>query len=489
MSKKFILALDQGTTSSRAILYDLDGNEVRATSRPVVCRYPKPGWVEQNATEIVKDIIDCAVEAVSGVDKGDISAIGITNQRETTVAFDRKTLEPLAPAIVWQCRRSEEICQRLRPSEAQIREKTGLVCDPYFSASKIIWMLENVPGLQAKAKNGDVVFATIDAWLIAKLSKQREAVTEHSNASRTLLYSLANGSWDEELLSLCGVTEANLPQIRASSGVFCTTEVLGIPVPITGVLGDQQASLLGQRCLERDRAKCTFGTGAFLLANTGTERRQSTQGLLSTVAWKLGESAPLTYAVEGSVFVAGAAIQWLRDEMKFAASAADLDRLAESCADTGGLTVVPAFTGLGAPRWDAKVRGAIFGLTRGSGAKEIVRATYEGICHQVADLFEGDEIAFVDSLNVDGGLCRADIFCQILADALGRQVIRGERLETTAFGAAIAAAVGAGIFSSGEAARKFNGRPLDGVIARVFEPESDFSAKRILWKASVDSLS
>lgn len=435
---RYIIALDQGTTSSRAIVYDLSLNEVRRASRPLPVQFPKDGWVEQKPEDIWNSQLESLKEAANGIDPAQIAGIGITNQRETVVAWDKKTGAALSSAIVWQCRRSSEICKRLRDQglSEEVKRKTGLVLDPYFSGTKVIWMLENIPGLREKVKQGTVVFGTMDSWVLYKLTGN--LATEPSNASRTLWYSLETGAWDSKLLSLCGLTETNVPSLLPSNAEFGITGILGAPIPITGILGDQQASLYGHGCFDAGSAKCTFGTGAFLLANTGSTREFSSAGLLSTVAWAKHDSAP-QFALEGAVFVAGSVVQWLRDKLGILKRSEDSEAIAASVPDSGGVFFVPAFVGLGAPHWDDAARGTIIGLTRDSSAAQIVRAALESVAHQVADVLEARNFNNLKALRIDGGMSQNRLFCQMLADLTGRRIEVTETAEVTARGAALMA--------------------------------------------------
>ncbi len=443
----YYVALDQGTTSSRAVLYDESGTQLAIASQPLSVRFPEDGWVEQDPNEIWSTQLAALKELCADIPSEEIAAIGITNQRETVIVWDRNTGEPLAPAIVWQCRRSSEICARLRTQGYSeiVQKRTGLVLNPYFSASKILWLLENQDGLREKVEQGSAVFGTVDSWLIYQLTganKDAIIATEPSNASRTMLFSIESALWDPELLSIFGVSEANLPTVRPSCGRFGVTEILGAQIPITGVLGDQQASLLGHGGVVENSIKCTFGTGAFLLLNTADKRRQSESGLLTTIAWQ--ESERLSYAIEGSIFMAGALVQWLRDKLELVSSAAETEQLAGSVEHSAGVLLVPAFVGLGAPYWDDEARGAVFGLTREAGRAHIVRAALEGVAHQVADITESSEFKSVKSMRIDGGMSVNSVFVQILADFTGLSIEVAPTAEVTALGAARAAFVGLG---------------------------------------------
>lgn len=451
MKSRYILAIDQGTTSSRAILYDLSGGPARTHSQALPVRFPQDGWVEQQGEEIWETVRASIAHVTDGVAAKEIAAIGITNQRETVLAWDKKTGAALTPAIVWQCRRTAEICELLRKEGLSelVRDKTGLVIDSYFSSTKIRWLMENTAGLKARVEKGEVVFGTMDAWTLFRLTKdagQAVMATEPSNASRTMLVDLKTGRFDPELLKLFELTENNLPQILPSIGKFGAAKINGGEVPIMAMLGDQQASLFGHGCLEPESAKCTFGTGAFLLLNTGEEIRHSASGLLTTIAWEM--NGKRTYAVEGSIFIAGSLIQWLRDGLKIISSSAESETFAAAVPDSGGVVLVPAFVGLGAPYWDESARGTIFGLTRDTKREHIVRAALEAVAHQVADVLETSEFSALKDLRIDGGMSANKLFCEILSGLNARPVLVSPLQETTAFGAAAAAAIGAGVVSS-----------------------------------------
>jgi len=451
----YILALDQGTTSSRAILFDRGGGIVAVAQREFPQLFPKPGWVEHDPREIWASQIAVATEALARAQAapGDVAAIGITNQRETTVVWDRRTGEPVAPAIVWQDRRTAEHCDRLKAeghAEA-VRERTGLVIDSYFSGTKVAWILDHVEGARAKANAGHLAFGTVDSWLVWQLTGGRVHVTDVSNASRTMLFNIHTLAWDEGLLRLLGVPASLLPEVRASSEVYGrVTGGLGLDgVPIAGIAGDQQAALFGQMCVAPGMAKNTYGTGCFLLLNTGDRPVASKNRLLTTVAWQTDGRAQ--YALEGSVFIGGAVVQWLRDGLGIIRSSADVEALAGSVPDNGGVYLVPAFAGLGAPHWDAYARGTIVGLTRGTGAAHIARAAVESIAYQVADLLDavhGDSGIALGELRVDGGASRNDMLMQFQADLLGVPVVRPQVTETTAIGAAYLAGLAVGFWSS-----------------------------------------
>ncbi len=437
----FVLALDQGTTSSRAIVFDASG-AIRAEAQAEFTQhFPKPGWVEHDPTEIWATQSGVLHEALARADiqARDVAAIGITNQRETTVLWERATGRPVAPAIVWQDRRTAAFCDELRAQGKGelIARKTGLVIDAYFSGTKLKWLLDNVPGARARAARGELAFGTIDSWLVWHLTDGAAHVTDASNASRTLLLDITTGRWDDELLALFDVPREVLPQVVPSSGVCAYTMIDGVRVPIAGIAGDQQAALFGQACLAPGLAKNTYGTGCFLLLNTGPRAVASHNNLVTTIAWRRGVA--LDYALEGSVFIGGAAVQWLRDGLKIIRTAPDIEPLAASVPDNGGVYFVPAFTGLGAPHWDAYARGAVFGLTRGATAAHIARATLESIALQSADVLqamERDASIKLSELRVDGGAAANDLLMQIQADVLGVPVVRPRVVETTALGAA-----------------------------------------------------
>ncbi len=487
MAERFVLALDQGTTSSRAILYDIKGREQKSASRPLNVTFPQEAWVEQDPEEIWRTQFEAMKEAAAGREAA-IAAIGITNQRETTIAWDKSSGAPLGPAIVWQCRRSADICAELRAKglAEKLREKTGLVVDSYFSGTKIAWLMRNVPGLKAKVKKGEAVFGTVDSWLLYRLTGGKTLATDYSNASRTLLLALGGETWDPELLALFELTPANLCEVRASNAEFGTTALLGGSIPIRAVLGDQQASLFGHGCFLPASAKCTFGTGAFFLVNTGEEIRRSSSGLLTTIAWQLAGKKRV-YALEGALFVAGSVVQWLRDHIKLFPDAAGSEALAGSVDSSGGVILIPAFVGLGAPHWSENVRGAIFGLTRDSSAAQIARAGLEGVAHQVADLFELPELSAVGAIKVDGGMVRNNLFCHILADFSGRKIERASSPELTAKGAAALAALPEYGGDLAALEKSFS----SAAQGEVFEPSAPRPAvekDRTRWKTAVSAL-
>ncbi|ADW22532.1 MULTISPECIES: glycerol kinase GlpK [Thermus] len=448
---KYLLALDQGTTSSRAILFSLEGRPVAMAQREFRQLYPRPGWVEHDPLEIWESQLGVAQEVLrqAGVEARQVVALGLTNQRETTLVFEWGTGRPLYNAIVWQDRRTASLCQELKAQglEPLFRERTGLLLDPYFSGTKLAWLLANVPGLRERAGRGEVLFGTVDTWLLYRLTGGRVHATDPSNASRTLLFNLHTLSWDEELLGILGIPPAMLPEVRPSDGEFGATlpELFGAPIPIRGVLGDQQAALFGQAALAAGQGKCTYGTGAFLLLNTGERPVPSPKGLLSTVAWSV--RGKVSYALEGSVFMAGAVVGWLQG-LGLIRESAEVEALAREVADSGGVYLVPAFTGLGAPYWDPYARGAILGLTRGTSRAHLARAALEGVAFQVLDVvraMEGEAGLSLEELRVDGGMAQNALFLEIQADLLGVPVLRPRVTETTALGAAWMAGVGAGV--------------------------------------------
>ena len=452
---KYILAIDQGTTSSRSIVFDEAGVPVASAQREIRQHFPQPGWVEHDAEEIWRTQSATIIEALAkaNLQARDLAAIGISNQRETTVVWDRRTGRPIAPAIVWQDRRTAAFCEQLHADghAALIAEKTGLVIDAYFSGSKLRWLLDHVPGAHARAISGELAFGTIDSWLVWKLTGGKCHLTDASNASRTMLFNLATGDWDDELLALFGVPRAVLPQIRDSSEVYATASEIVPGVPIAGMAGDQQAALFGQGCIQPGMAKNTFGTGCFMLMHTGAERVRSRQRLISTVAWRIG--GRLEYALEGSVFVAGAVVQYLRDGLGLIRHASEIEKLATSVPDNGGVYFIPAFVGLGAPYWDPHARGAILGLTRGTSAAHIARAAVEAIAHQVTDVLDAmqaDTGLRLKELRVDGGAAVNNLLMQFQADLLDCPVVRPRSVETSALGAAFLAGLAVGLYRSPE---------------------------------------
>lgn len=456
--KNYILAFDAGTTSQRCLLFDKMGKIVSVAQREITQYYPHPGWVEHDASEIWATQIGVAIEAMQriNVSAEEIAAIGITNQRETTIVWDKNTGEPVMHAIVWQCRRTAEYCDGLKGQGVteMIRKKTGLELDAYFSASKIHWILENVPGAREKAERGDLLFGTVDCWLIWKLTQGNCHVTDVSNASRTMLFNIHTMTWDDDLLKLFDIPKAMLPTVCPSSSVYGETELafFGVPIPIAGVAGDQQAALFGQTCFSAGDVKNTYGTGCFMLMNTGDTPVLSQHGLVTTVAWKIGDK--ISYALEGSIFVAGAAVQWLRDELRVLDTAPQSEELATAVTDTNGCYVVPAFTGLGAPFWDPYARGTIVGLTRGVNRNHLVRATLESMAYQSLDVLNAmQEDAGLDftALRVDGGAARNNFLMQFQSDMMQRPVYRPASIETTARGAAFLAGLAVGFWPDYEA--------------------------------------
>jgi glycerol kinase len=450
---KHILALDQGTTSSRAIVFDHAGSIVSVAQKEFPQIFPKPGWVEHDPNDIWSTQAGVATEALTkaNLSARDVAAIGITNQRETALVWDRATGRPVYNAIVWQDRRTAGICDRIRARKLDrvIRRKTGLVVDAYFSATKIQWILENVPGARARARAGQLAFGTVDSWLVWNLTGGRVHVTDATNASRTMLYDISSGEWDDGLLKIFGVPRAMLPEVKSSSEVYGETTLLGAPVPIAGIAGDQQAALFGQACSRPGMAKNTYGTGCFMLMNTGTKRIASKNNLLTTVAWKIGDRTE--YALEGSIFIAGAVVQWLRDGLGFFPASSDVESLAASVPDTGGVYVVPAFAGLGAPHWDQYARGTIVGLTRGTTKAHVARAALESIALQTVDVLkamEADAKIRLRELRVDGGASANDLLMQLQADLLNVPVVRPRVTETTALGAAYLAGLAVGFWKS-----------------------------------------
>ncbi len=452
----YLLALDQGTTSSRAIVFDDQGNQCALAQREFTQHFPHPGWVEHDAEEIWSSQLAVAREAIRicRVNPRDIAALGITNQRETTVIWDRATGKPIAPAIVWQDRRTTETCEALKRDglEAMVNDKTGLVLDPYFSATKIAWILDHVPDARSRAANGELAFGTIDTWLIYNLTGGAVHVTDPSNGARTMLFDIDRDAWDDDLLACFGVPRPLMPKIVPSSGVVGHTDpaLLGAPIPIGGIAGDQQSALFGQACHTAGMAKNTYGTGCFMLLNTGPVRVHSEAGLLTT---RTADPGKHHYALEGSVFVAGAAVQWLRDGLGIIAQSADIEPLAARVPDAGGVRFVPAFTGLGAPYWDARARGTVVGLTRGSTGAHLARAALDAIALQTADVLDAmqrDAKLTLSELRVDGGATANNLLMQIQADLLGVPVIRPATLETTALGAAYLAGLASGVWTSTE---------------------------------------
>ncbi|GFP78245.1 glycerol kinase GlpK [Clostridium fungisolvens] len=449
--ERYIMSLDQGTTSSRCILFNKEGNILSIGQMEISQIYPKAGWVEHDPMEIWSTQYSVAIEAMAkvGIQASQISAIGITNQRETTIVWDKTTGVPIYNAIVWQCKRTAEYCDEIKAKgyENKIMTKTGLRVDSYFSASKIAWILDNVEGAREKAEDGNLLFGTVDSWLIWKLTNGRVHVTDYSNASRTLLYNIHDLCWDKELLEIFNIPESMMPEVKNSSGLFATTNsrLFGDEIPICGVAGDQQAALFGQTCYEQGAVKNTYGTGCFMLMNTGDNPVKSDKGLLTTIAWGIGGN--ITYALEGSVFVAGAAVQWLRDEMRMIDTSKESEEYAWLVEDTNGVYFIPAFVGLGAPYWDQYARGMITGLTRGAKKEHIVRAVLESIAYQTYDILramEDDSDIKLTSLKVDGGAAANNFLMQFQADLINTRVYRPKVIETTALGAAYLAGLAVG---------------------------------------------
>ena len=468
---KYIMALDAGTTSNRCILFDKEGNICSMAQKEFTQIFPQPGWVEHDADEIFSTMLEVARQAMQniGAVPGDVSAIGITNQRETTIVWDKTTGRPIGNAIVWQCRRTAPYCDKLRQDGLTelIRNKTGLVIDPYFSGTKIRWLLENVPGARESANKGELLFGTVETWLIWKLTAGKVHVSDYSNASRTMLLNIHTLQWDEEILQLLDIPASMLPTPVPCSQVYGHTDgaFFGAPIPICGAAGDQQAALFGQTCFAPGQSKCTYGTGAFLLMNTGSDPILSNNALVTTVAW--GLNGQVTYALEGSIFVAGAAIQWLRDELKFIDSAADSEYMARKVPDTNGCYVVPAFAGLGAPYWDAYARGVITGLTRGTNKNHIIRATLDSIAYQVGDVLtamEADSGIPLGALKVDGGAAANNYLMQTQSDLSNAPVLRPRCVETTAMGAAYFAGLAVGFWKDLEEIR------ANWAVDREFSP-------------------
>lgn len=490
MQDKLILALDQGTTSSRAIVFDHSGQIVEVSQKPFEQIFPQPGWVEHDPNEIWQTQIDVAREAVAkaNIQPHEIAAIGITNQRETTIIWDKETGKPIYNAIVWQDRRTAGFCDELknRGLESYIKENTGLVIDAYFSGTKVNWILNNVEGARQKAHEGRLCFGTVDSWLIWNLTKGKVHATDFSNASRTLLYNIKDLKWDEKLLQELDVPASLLPEVLPSSGNFGTTHpdvFFNLEIPIAGVAGDQQSALFGQCCFTPGMAKNTYGTGCFMLMNTGTERVTSKHGLLTTIAWAI--DGKIEYALEGSVFIAGAAIQWLRDGLKLIDTAPDSEYYAMKVEDTGGVYVVPAFAGLGAPYWDMYARGGIFGLTRGTEKAHLIRATLESLAFQTSDVLEvmeKDSNIQLKTLKVDGGACSNNLLMQFQADILNVKVERPKVIETTALGAAYLAGIHIGLYQKDFLEK-------NAISNTFFEPKMKIEKREKLikgWKKAVE---
>ena len=486
--KKYIIALDQGTTSSRCILFDREQNIVEMAQKEFTQHYPHPGWVEHDPMEIYSSQYGVLMEvlAKSGVDVREVAGIGITNQRETTIVWDKTTGRPVYNAIVWQCRRTAPLCEELKADRdftAYVKDHTGLLVDAYFSATKIRWILDNVPGAREKAGAGELLFGTVDSWLIWKLTGGAVHVTDYTNASRTMLYNIRDLCWDKRICDRLGIPACMLPEVRNCSEIYGTMNIQGVEVPIAGIAGDQQAALFGQTCFEPGEAKNTYGTGCFLLMNTGSRLYQSKNGLLSTIA--IGLDGRVQYALEGSVFVGGAVVQWLRDELHLITESADTEYFARKVRDNGGVYVVPAFTGLGAPYWDMYARGAIFGLTRGTGRNHIIRAALESIAYQTCDVLhamEEDTGLPLRELRVDGGASANNFLMQFQADIVDRTIRRPMIRETTALGAADLAGLATGVW-----------RDLDDIrsqwtLDRLYEPQMPAGQRETLlagWHKAV----
>ena len=489
MEKRYIAALDQGTTSSRCILFDWEQNIVGMAQKEFTQFYPQPGWVEHDPMEIWSSQYGVLMEvlAQSGVDVRELAGIGITNQRETTVVWDRKTGRPVYNAIVWQCRRTAGLCEELKADSAfadYVKDRTGLLVDAYFSATKIKWVLDNVPGAREQAEAGTLLFGTVDSWLIWKLTNGGVHVTDQTNASRTMLYNIKDLCWDEGICQRLDIPVNMLPEVRSSSEIYGTVNIQGVEVPIAGIAGDQQAALFGQTCFAPGEAKNTYGTGCFLLMNTGETPFVSKNGLITTIA--AGLDGRVTYALEGSIFVGGAVVQWLRDELGLISDSSDTEYFAGKVADTAGVYVVPAFTGLGAPHWDMNARGAILGLTRGAGRNHIIRAALESIAYQTADVLramEEDTGIPLRELRVDGGASANNFLMQFQADIVDRAIRRPMIRETTALGAAYLAGLATGIWENLEDIRG------SWTLDRLYEPAMDGERRAALlsgWHEAVD---
>ena len=492
MSEKFILSLDQGTTSSRAILFNHQGEIVETAQREFEQFFPQPGWVEHDANEIWTSVLACIAEVLrkSDVRPEQVEAIGITNQRETTVVWDKNTGKPIYKAIVWQSRQTADICNELieQGYNDLFREKTGLLIDAYFSGTKVKWILDNVEGARERAENGDLMFGTIDTWLVYKLSGQKAHVTDYSNASRTLMFNIYDLKWDDELLEILTIPKSMLPEVRESSEVYANTvdyHFFGQEVPIAGIAGDQQAALFGQACFESGMAKNTYGTGCFMLMNTGEKGVPSEHGLLTTLAW--GVDGKVEYALEGSIFIAGSAIQWLRDGLKIIENAPKSEHYATKVDSTEGVYMVPAFVGLGTPYWDSDARGAVFGLTRGTTKEHFIRATLESLAYQTKDVLDAmitDSGIDLKSLRVDGGAVKNNFLMQFQSDILGVPVDRPVVQETTALGAAYLAGLAVGFWDSKEEIAK------QWQNERTFQSELDEEKRNELyagWQKAVEA--
>lgn len=481
--KKYIMAMDEGTTSARCVIYDKQGNTISSAQREFPQYFPKEGWVEHDATEIWATQISVAQEAMlkHNLNYRDIVALGITNQRETTVVWDKVTGKPIYNAIVWQCRRTSDYAEALKKQghEEMIRRKTGLIIDAYFSGTKIKWILDHVDGARERAERGELLFGTIESWLIWKMTGGEVHVTDYSNAARTMLFNIHTLDWDDEILALLDIPKCMLPKPVECSGHYGETisELFGGPIPITGSAGDQQAALFGETCFEVGEAKCTYGTGSFLLLNTGDRPVFSDSGLLTTIAW--GLDGKVSYALEGSAFVCGAAIQWLRDEMKFMSESPESERMALKAGAGEGVYMVPAFTGIGAPYWEPDARGAIFGITRGTDRNQIVRATLESLAYQNEDLLSAmaeDLGQRIVALKVDGGACRNNFLMQFQADVSDTEIVRCKSIESTSLGAAYLAGLAVGYYDSTDDI--IENKEVD----RVFRPEMDEAKRTALLK-------
>ncbi|CEI72619.1 MULTISPECIES: glycerol kinase GlpK [Romboutsia] len=484
MERKYIMALDQGTTSSRAILFDKSGNIIATSQKEFTQFYPNAGWVEHNPMEIwgsqsgvMREVLE-----TNSIRPDEVCAIGITNQRETTIVWDKNTGKPIYNAIVWQCRRTSGICDELEAKgyKDTIKEKTGLILDAYFSATKIKWILDNVEGAREKAENGDLLFGTVDTWLIWNLTRGKVHVTDYSNAARTMLYNIKELKWDDEILEMLNIPKSMLPEVKPSSCVYGHTDkemLAGAEIPIAGCAGDQQAALFGQTCFEEGSAKNTYGTGCFMLMNTGENMVESKNGLLTTIAW--GVDGKVEYALEGSIFIGGASIQWLRDELRILYDASQSEFYAQSVDDTNGVYVVPAFAGLGAPYWDMYARGSVMGLTRGANRAHLVRATLESIAYQVKDVLNAmqeDSGLKLNGLKVDGGASANNFLMQFQSDILDANINRPKVVETTALGAAYLAGLAVGFYDSKEDIKK------SWIIDKEFTPNMSDAKRNLLYK-------
>ena len=475
MSKKYIISLDQGTTSSRAVLFDENGSITAISQKEFTQIFPKSGWVEHDPKEILSSQLDVLEQLIAenNIAAADIAAIGITNQRETAIVWDKNTGEPIYNAIVWQDKRTADICETLKSKglESYVKTTTGLVIDSYFSGTKIKWILDNVDGARSKAEKGDLLFGTVDTWLVWNLTNRKKHVTDYSNASRTMIYNIKSLQWDEQMLAHLDIPTSLLPEVKPSAYHFGDYELDGVNIPIAGIAGDQQAALFGQACFEVGEAKNTYGTGCFMLMNTGEELQYSKNGLLTTIAWGLDDK--VYYALEGSVFIAGAAVQWLRDGLEIIASAAESEKFAAAVEGDNPVYVVPAFAGLGAPYWDMYARGAVFGLTRDTGKNHLIKATLESLAYQTKDIItamQEDSGVTLSELKVDGGACANNLLMQFQADILGQNVERPEVIESTAMGAAFLAGITVGLWEKEDIIKN---RKID----KEFKPAFD-NAKR-----------